>query len=118
VLNHVIVELKTNASDISSSSIIRIDVVMTPMMETEEISETLLFISTLTWLEDLSTSVLCCGNEGVSVISKWLLHHHYKVSVFNILWYSCINVKFKHTYRGLFLCKVAYSRYDVHWFIE
>jgi hypothetical protein len=47
VLNRVSVELKTNASDISSFFVIRIDVVMTPVMETE-ISETLLFISTPT----------------------------------------------------------------------
>jgi hypothetical protein len=53
-INHVNVELKTNVSEISSVSI------ATLMMETAEISETLISNSTLTWLiapEEFSTVI-------------------------------------------------------------
>jgi hypothetical protein len=43
-ISRVTVELKTNVSDISSVSIIRVDIMIsTLMMETEEISEMLVF---------------------------------------------------------------------------
>jgi hypothetical protein len=48
-ISHVRVEFKTNFSELS---IIRIDVILTLtlLMKTEEISETLVLNSTLTWL--------------------------------------------------------------------
>jgi hypothetical protein len=67
-ISHVNVELKTNVSEISSVFIIRVDVgsdhmplyLSTLLMETNKISETLVFNSTLTWLiarENYSTFI-------------------------------------------------------------
>jgi hypothetical protein len=72
----------------------------------------------------LSTMIysISYGKEGTSLsgsdVDRYAIFTKLRHSVFNILPVFIDSGKFKYTCREIFFRKVAYTRYDVPWFVE